>query len=107
MSLRPNASPSSEPRELPLLLGAGAGDVETLLLIGEPDAAARVLVRRWTASDWSAPPRTEHEPAAELLRWLERQASASRSMNQSLYAVRRWLLGEPHSGGAGAATGPS
>ena len=42
---------------------------------------------------WSAPVRTDHEPAAALLAWIERQAASGRSLNQSLYAVRLWLRG--------------
>jgi hypothetical protein len=85
---------SSAPRELPLLIGPGAGAVESLLLLGSPDGGGVVHVRSWTADDWSAPPRTRAERAEALLGWLESQAAAGRTMNQSLYAVRLWLRGE-------------
>jgi hypothetical protein len=75
------------PRELPVLLGAGAGAPETLLLIGVPGDD-------WSASDWSAPPRARAERATSLLQWLEDQSAAGRSMNQSLYALRLWLRRE-------------
>jgi hypothetical protein len=81
-------------RELPLLLGAGAGAPESLLLIGAPDAAGVVHVRMWSAVDWSAPPKARAERAAAFLQWLESQSAAGRSMNQSLYALRLWLRGE-------------
>jgi hypothetical protein len=67
---------------------------ETLMLIGAPDAAGVVHVRRWTADEWSAPPRTSAERADTLLKWLEVQERAGRTMNQSLYTVRLWLRGE-------------
>jgi hypothetical protein len=85
---------SSAARELPLLLGRGPGASETLILLGAPDAAGVVHVRSWTADDWSAPPRNRAERAEALLKWIESEAAAGRSMNQSLFAVRTWLRGE-------------
>ena len=82
------------PRELPLLLGAGAGVPESLLLIGAPDDAGMVVVRRWTADDWSAVPAPHIERADAVLQWLDAQLAAGRSMNQSAYALRLWLRGE-------------
>jgi hypothetical protein len=84
----------SSARELPLLIGAGRGTAESLMLLGAPDASGVVHVRRWTADDWSAPPRASAERADTLLKWLEAQQSAGRTMNQSLYTVRLWLRGE-------------
>ena len=82
------------PRELPLLLGAGReGAVETLLLLGAP-VHGRVAMRCWSAKDWSGPPVSTTEDAARLLQWIETQAAAGRSLNQSLYGVRLWLRGE-------------
>jgi hypothetical protein len=85
---------SQSARELPVLLGAGAGAPESLLLIGAPDAAGMVLVRRWTADDWSAMPSPRAERAETVLEWLDAQLAAGRPMNQSAYAVRLWLRGE-------------
>jgi hypothetical protein len=85
---------SQPARELPLLLGAGAGVPESLLLIGAPDEAGMVLVRRWTADDWSAVPSPQAERAEKVLEWLNAQLAAGRSMNQSAYAMRLWLRGE-------------
>ena len=84
----------SSPRELPLLLGPGGGEAESLLLIGAPNTSGDVLVRRWTASDWSAPAPARRERADALLVWLERQHAAGRTMNQGMYALRLWLRGE-------------
>jgi hypothetical protein len=67
---------------------------ETLMLIGAPDAAGVVHVRRWTADEWSAPPRASAERADTLLKWLEVQQRAGRTMNQSFATVRLWLRGE-------------
>jgi hypothetical protein len=85
---------SSAARELPLLMGPGPAMPETLMLIGAPDAAGVVHVRRWTADEWSAPPRASAERADTLLKWLEVQQRAGRTMNQSFATVRLWLRGE-------------
>ena len=79
--------------ELPLLIGAGDNRAEALLLIGAPRADGTVHVRRWSGADWSAPAEARAEPAEVLLVWIERQAAVGRSLNQSLYAVQRWLRG--------------
>jgi len=93
---RPRAADASGTAtgELPVLLGAGAGAPETLLLVGTPGDDGVVHVRVWSASDWSAPPRGRAERATSLLQWIEEQSAAGRSMNQSLYAVRQWLRRE-------------
>ena len=78
-------------REFPLLLGRKGDLAEALLLIGAPDASGIVHVRGWSAEDWSAPPGSRAERASTLLEWIERQVSAGRTMNQSMYAVRMWL----------------
>jgi hypothetical protein len=89
-----SAADSSSARELPLLIGAGPGTPESLMLLGTPDATGVVHVRTWTAADWSAPPRSSAERADTLLKWLEVQERAGRTMNQSLHTVRLWLLGQ-------------
>ena len=81
------------PQELPLLIGSGAAAPETLLLIGAP-RHGRVQLRRWSSDDWSAPPLPATEDVADLLQWIEAQAAAGRTLNQSLYGVRLWLRGE-------------
>ena len=94
--MRDAAGTTAAPRELPLLLGAGGGAPESLLLIGVPGADDVLHVRVWTANDWSAPPKERAERAMAFLTWLEAQAAAGRSMNQSLYALRQWLRREGH-----------
>jgi hypothetical protein len=83
----------SIPRELPLLVGRGGDEPETLLLLGVP-RDGRVTVRRWSAAAWDEAAEPRVEDAAALLRWVEAQASAGRSLNQSVYGVRLWLRGE-------------
>lgn len=77
--------------EMPVLLGAGGGQLEALLLVGRPDGG-RVRVREWTG-DWSAPPRERVVDAQRLLAEIEDAQRAGRRVNQELYAVRLWLSG--------------
>lgn len=77
--------------ELPLLLAAGAGEPEALLLVARPRSDGRVLVRGWTGRDWSRGPESSEREAAELLADLERAARMGRQMRPELSAVRDWL----------------
>ena len=92
--MRDAAGTTSAPREMPLLIGPGGGAPETLFLIGVPGDDDVLHVRVWSANDWSAPPKVRAERATALLKWLEAQSAAGRSMNQSLYALRLWLRRE-------------
>lgn len=85
---------SDAPRELPLLMGAGHGEPERLLLIGFPDGQDLVAVRIWTSDDWSVPPRARMEPRDALLEWIETMSRAGHTLNQSLTTVRHWLRGK-------------
>jgi hypothetical protein len=77
--------------ELPVLIGPGDGEQETLMLISAPDAHGTVLIRRWSASDWSAAPSSTEMNAQKLFEWLEHALRARRTMNQSLTQLRLWL----------------
>jgi hypothetical protein len=84
---------SSSPQELPVLVGGGMGQPETLLLVRRP-VRGQVELRRWSADDWSAAPASTTEGASTLLAWIEAQAKGGRTLNQSLYGVRLWLVGD-------------
>lgn len=84
---------SDAPNELPLLMGAGHGEPERLLLIGVLGDGGVVRVRIWTSDNWGAAPRIREEARHELLEWIETMARAGHSLNQSLDTVRRWLRG--------------
>lgn len=78
--------------ELPVLVGPGQDEPETLLLIAKPDAAGHVKMRRWSAADWSATPATHEMQATTLFEWFEDARRHNRTMNQSLTLLRTWLL---------------
>ena len=78
--------------ELPVILGAGSGTGESLLVLGRP-RAGRVRVREWLDGAWGAPPREREVDAGALLAEIEDAQHAGRRVNQTLYVVRLWLTG--------------
>ncbi len=82
---------SETPSELPVLVGPGDGETETLMLISAPDAHGTVHIRRWSASDWSLAPSSHEMAAPKLYEWLEHAQRVGRTVNQSLTQLRLWL----------------
>jgi len=82
---------ASSDEMLQLLVGAGQGEPEMLLLLGRPNAQGVVRVRSWTSDDWSAAPTTSERPRADLLRDIESWVRQRRGLNHELALVRRWL----------------
>ena len=82
---------SSAGETLQLLVGGGQGNPEQLLLLERPTADGKVRVRSWSSEDWSASPKTEQRPAADVLRDVERWVRERRGLNHSLAVVRQWL----------------
>jgi hypothetical protein len=78
--------------EMPVLIGAGGGAPETLLIISRP-SSGRVTVREWSGANWSAPPRDRDVESDALYDEIERARRSGRRVNQELYAVRLWLSG--------------
>jgi hypothetical protein len=85
---------SSSGDTLQLLVGAGQGEPELLLLLERPTPNGTVHVRSWTSDDWSAPPAMGERNAADLVRDVEQWARQRRGLNHGVAVVRRWLLGE-------------
>lgn len=82
---------SSAINTLQLLVGAGQGEPEMLLLLERPNADGIVRVRSWTSDDWSAIPETREQPTLELLLQIEGWARQRRGLNHQISVVRRWL----------------
>lgn len=78
--------------ELPIIIGAGAGEPEALLIVSRPDGG-RIRVREWSGADWSAPPRDRETSAEALLAEVESAQRAGRRINHAVYGVRLWLSG--------------
>ena len=77
--------------ELEILVGAGGGGPEELILVGRPDADGRVRVRGWTGHDWGCVPEAREFAAGELVAELERAVRAGRALRPEIGAVRQWL----------------
>jgi hypothetical protein len=82
---------SVAPDELPVLIGPGEGEPETLMLISSPDASGAVTTRTWSAADWSAVPAACKARADALFQRLESASKHGRTMNQSITQIRLWL----------------
>ena len=82
---------TADNRELEVLIGAGGGAAEALMLVGQPRADGRVTVRSWTSGDWSREPEARERVATELFAEIERAARVGRSVRPELGTVREWL----------------
>ncbi len=83
-------TPTPGTEELPILLGPSQLEPERLMLVARP-SGGRVRTREWTGKAWGQPPVERVYDTAELYAELERASRTGRSVNQELYAVRRWL----------------
>jgi len=82
------------PDELGVLVGAGGGEPERLLMLGKP-AGGRVHVREWSTHNWSGLP-DEHDAAvADVMARFQRAYDARRRMSAGLGQIRAWLDGRP------------
>jgi len=92
VSHQPNTGhPLSLDGELQVLVGAGAGESEQLMLISVPHADGRVSLRAWSGLDWSRAPELLERDAVDLLADIERALRARRALSPEIGAVRDWL----------------
>jgi hypothetical protein len=83
-------NPSSN--ELAVLITAGAGEPDRLLMLGRP-AAGRVHVREWSTHNWANAP-DEHDLAiGEALAIFEHAYESRRRLSVAIARVRQWLGG--------------
>lgn len=82
------------PDELGVLVAAGGGESERLVMLGKP-AGGRVHVREWSSHNWSGPPEERDAPVADVLAQLQRAYDARRRMSAGLAQIRAWLDGRP------------
>lgn len=80
------------PDELGVLIGAGAGQAERLLMIGAP-AHGRVHIREWSTHNWSGPPDERDESVDSIYALCERAYNERRRMSAALPQIRVWLDG--------------
>jgi hypothetical protein len=82
------------PDELGVLIAAGAGEPERLLMLGRPSRGS-VHVREWSTHNWSGAPDEREIPVASALAIFRRAHDARRRMTVALKEVEAWLEGLP------------
>lgn len=82
------------PDELGVLMAAGDGEPERLLMLGTP-ANGRVHVREWSSRNWSGPPDEREMAVADAFAVFQRAHDARRRMSTWLSQIRAWLDGRP------------
>ncbi|HEY9517072.1 MAG TPA: hypothetical protein VIQ74_15440 [Gemmatimonadaceae bacterium] len=86
-------TPPAQP-ELGVLISAGAGEPDRLILLHRP-AAGRVHLREWSTHNWSGAPDERDITVAEALAIFQGAYDARRRMSVSLKGVQAWLAGRP------------
>jgi hypothetical protein len=82
------------PDELGVLIAAGDGEPERLLMLGKP-ANGRVHIREWSTHNWSGPPDERDAAVADTFAVFQRAHDARRRMSAGLSQIRAWLDGRP------------
>lgn len=88
---RPHAA---GPDELGVLVGAGDGEPERLVMLGRP-SRGRVHVREWSTHNWSGPPDERDAQVSDMLAQFQRAFDARRRMSTGLTQITAWLDGRP------------
>ncbi len=80
--------------ELGVLISAGAGEPDRLLLLSRP-SNGMVHLREWSTHNWSAAPDERELPVADALAIFRGAYDARRRMTVSLKGLEAWLAGRP------------
>ncbi len=82
------------PAELGVLISAGPGEPDRLLLLARP-SEGRVHVREWSTHNWSSAPDEREIAVADALAIFQGAYDARRRMSVSLKGIEAWLAGRP------------
>ena len=82
------------PAELGVLISAGAGEPDRLLIMSRPHDG-RVRVREWSIHNWSSAPDESEIPVADVLAIFQSAYDARRRMSVSIKGIEAWLAGRP------------
>lgn len=82
------------PEEMGVLISAGAGEPDRLVMLGRP-SRGRVLVREWSTHNWSGAPDERELPTEHAYAIFQRAADARRRISAALPDIRAWLEGHP------------
>jgi hypothetical protein len=88
----PGDQRGARPDELGVLIAAGVGEPERLLMLGTP-AAGRVHVREWSTHNWAGAPDERDLAVGDALAIFERAYESRRRLSVALGRVRQWLGG--------------
>ncbi|HSC32185.1 MAG TPA: hypothetical protein VLD17_10680 [Gemmatimonadaceae bacterium] len=83
---------AARPDELGVLVAAGDGEPERLLLLGTPHGG-RVHIREWSSHNWAGPADERDDAVADALAVFQRAYDARRRMSAGLPEIRAWLAG--------------
>ncbi len=86
------AATESPAPELGVLISAGAGKPDRLLLLARP-ANGKVHVREWSTHNWSSAPDERELPVADALAIFRSAYDERRRMSVSIKGVEAWLAG--------------
>lgn len=89
-----SGSGAAAPAELGVLVSAGAGEPDRLLLLERP-SQGRVHVREWSTHNWSSAPDERDIAVADALAIFRAAYDARRHMSVSLKGIEAWLAGRP------------
>ncbi|HET7551778.1 MAG TPA: hypothetical protein VFK04_10810 [Gemmatimonadaceae bacterium] len=82
------------PAELGVLISAGAGKPDRLLILGRP-SDGRVHIREWSTHNWSSAPDESEISTADALAIFQDAYDSRRRMSVSLNGIQAWLAGRP------------
>lgn len=89
-----SSSPTAPPPELGVLISAGVGEPDRLIMLQRP-VGGRVHVREWSTHNWSGAPDERDISVAEALATFQGAYDARRRMSVSLKGIQAWLAGRP------------
>jgi hypothetical protein len=80
------------PDELGVLISAGGGEPDHLVMLGRP-VEGHVHLREWSTHNWSGAPDERDVPVAQAYAIFQRAYDARRRMTAALPEIRAWLDG--------------
>lgn len=86
------AGKGSAPAELGVLISAGAGEPERLVMLAPP-AGGRVHLREWSTHNWTGAPDERDLPVDQAFAIFRQAHDARREMTMGLTEIRAWLDG--------------
>jgi hypothetical protein len=94
LRLAGSGSPPAVPPELGVLISAGGGEPDRLIVLQRP-VNGRVRVREWSTHNWSGAPDEREISVADALATFQGAYDARRRISVSLKGIQAWLAGRP------------